>query len=224
MKMSDPTDTGSNGECSTCLEESESFSRQKRQCRSSSPIAAQPDDVAGAAAVVSNEKTISDIPDAVLALSLTFVGKGTFRYTASVCKTFHKVYKCAFHDTTDTSMESAVATIACAEMFLEEEGGGLEINIRVRDMDRVRKLRYIWNGAARHGRVEILEWMNKSNHSNCFDSETAGVAAGMDTRTLLNGCMHMGVLLMTLRVPMQLMVGIFQFYSGAVPMNVRGIN
>jgi len=177
MKMSDPTDTGSNGECSTCLEESESFSRQKRQCRSSSPIAAQPDDVAGAAAVVSNEKTISDIPDAVLALSLTFVGKGTFRYTASVCKTFHKVYKCAFHDTTDTSMESAVATIACAEMFLEEEGGGLEINIRVRDMDRVRKLRYIWNGAARHGRVEILEWMNKSNHSNCFDSETAGVAA-----------------------------------------------
>jgi hypothetical protein len=175
MKMSDPTDTSSNGECSTCLEESESFSRQKRQCRSSSPIAAQPDDVAGAAAVVSNEKTISDIPDAVLALSLTFVGKGTFRYTACVCKTFHKVYKCAFHDTTDTSMESAVATIACAEMFLKEEGGGLEINIRVRD--RVRKLCYIWNGAARHGRVEILEWMNKSSYSNCFDIQTAGVAA-----------------------------------------------
>jgi hypothetical protein len=104
--MSDPTDASSNGEYSTCLEEeSESFSRQKRQCRSSSPIAAQP------AAASSNEKTIFDVPDAVLALSLAFVGKGTFRYTASACKTFHKVYKSAFHGTTDTSIGSAVATI-----------------------------------------------------------------------------------------------------------------
>ena len=156
--MSDPTDASSNGEYSTCLEEkeSESFSRQKEQCRSSSPIAA-------GAAASSNEKTIYDVPDAVLDLSLAFVGKGTFRYTASVCKTFHKVYKSTFHDTTDTSIGSVIATIACAEMFLEE------------DIDN--KALYIWNGAARQGRVEILEWMSKSNHSNCFDIETAGVAA-----------------------------------------------
>jgi len=162
--MSDPTDTSSNGEYSTCLEESESFSRQKRQCRSSSPIAAQPAGAAG----VSSEKTIYDVPDAVLALSLAFVGKGTFRYTASVCKTFHKVYKSAFHDTTDTSIGSAVATIACAEIFLEEDGGDIDID---------NKPRYIWNGAAKYGRVEILEWMNESNYSNCFDIKTASVAA-----------------------------------------------
>jgi hypothetical protein len=175
MKMSVPTDTSSNRECSTCLEEDESFSRQKRQCRSSSPIAAQPDDVVGAA-VVSNEMTIFDIPDDVLALFLAFVGKGTFRYTASVCKTFHKVYKSAFHDTTDTSMESAVASIACAKMFLQENDGGLEINTNI-DIDIDRKALYIWNGAARNGRVEILEWMNKSEYSNCFDIKTGDLAA-----------------------------------------------
>jgi hypothetical protein len=83
IKMSDPTNTSSNGENSTRLKESESSSRQKRQCRSLSPIADQP---AGAAAgaVVSSEKSIYDVPDAVLALSFAFVGKGTFRYTASV--------------------------------------------------------------------------------------------------------------------------------------------
>jgi hypothetical protein len=122
MKMSaDPTDASSNGEYSTCLETSDSFSRQKRQCRSSSPIAAQPVAAVSTTTASSNEKTIYDVPDAVLALSFAFVGKGTFRYTASVCKTFHKVYKSAFHDTTDTSIGSAVATIACAEMFLEEK-------------------------------------------------------------------------------------------------------
>ena len=175
MKMSNPTDASSNGEYSTCLEESESFSRQKRQCRSSSPIAAQP---AGAAAVVSNEKTIYDVPDAVLALSLAFVGKGTFRYTASVCKIFYIVYKSAFHDTTNTSMESTVASIACAEMFLEEDGGDIDINIDFDiDINIDNKDLYIWIGAAKYGRVEILEWMNKSNYSNCFDIKTADVAA-----------------------------------------------
>jgi hypothetical protein len=123
--MSVPTDASSKGEYSTCLEESESFSRQKRQCPSSSPIATQPDDVAAATAS-SNEKSIYDVPDAVLALSLAFVGKGTFRYTASVCKIFYIVYKSAFHDTTNTSMESTVASIACAEMFLEEDGGDID--------------------------------------------------------------------------------------------------
>eukprot|EP00979_Chaetoceros_neogracilis_P005956 scaffold1164_cov141-Chaetoceros_neogracile.AAC.1 len=173
--MSDPIDTSSNREYSTCLEEeSESISRQKRQCRSSSPIAAQP--ASTTTAVVSNEKTIFDIPDAVLAFSFAFVGKGTFRYTASVCKTFHKVYKSAFHDTTDTSMESAVASIACAEMFLQENDGGLEINTNI-DIDIDRKALYIWNGAARNGRVEILEWMNKSEYSNCFDIKTGDLAA-----------------------------------------------
>ena len=178
--MSDPTNTSSNGEYSTCLKESESFSRQKRQCRSSSPIADQPAG-AGAAAVVSSEKSIYDVPDAVLALSFAFVGKGTFRYTASVCKTFHKVYKSTFQDTTGTSIGSAVATIACAEMFLEEDDGGIEVT-RYIDTPHYTAARHgcveiIWNGAARHGRVEILEWMNKSNYSNCFDILTAGVAA-----------------------------------------------
>ena len=191
IKMSDPTDTSSNGEYSKCLEESsESFPPEKRQCQSPSPIAAEPtvskhqllvgistlaDDVAATTTASSHEKTIFDLPDDVLALSLAFVGKGTFRYTASVCKTFHKIYKSAFHDTTDTSIGSAIATIACAEMFLEEEGGkNIDIDI---DIDIDNKALYIWNGAARHGRVEILEWMNKSNYLNCFDIKTAGVAA-----------------------------------------------
>jgi len=180
--MLDPTDTSSNGEYSK-------YFPRKRQCQSPSQIAAQPtvskhqllvgistlaDGVAASTTASSSEKTIFDVPDDVLALSLAFVGKGTFRYTASVCKTFHKVYKSAFHDTTDTSIGSAVATIACAEMFLEEDGGGLDINKNI-DIDK--KALYIWNGAARHGRVEILEWMNKSNYLNCFDIKTAGVAA-----------------------------------------------
>jgi len=68
-----------------------------------------------------------------------------------------------------------VASIACAKMYLEEDDGGLEINFDIRPTDN--KPRYIWNGAARHGRVEILKWMNESNYSNCFDIKTAGVAA-----------------------------------------------
>jgi len=205
IMMSDPTDASSNGEYSTCLgeEESESFSRQKRQCRSSSLIAAQPVAAVSTTTASSNEKTIYDVPDAVLALSFAFVGKGTFRYTASVCKTFHKVYKSAFHDTTDTSMESAVATIACAKMYLEEDSGGMEITRYIGTDNKHHwiwngmfleeddggmeithyilttdeKPHYIWNGAARHGRLEILEWIYKSNYSNCFDINTAGVAA-----------------------------------------------
>jgi hypothetical protein len=185
--MSDPTDTSPNGEYSKRREESsESFSPEKRQCQSPSPIAAEPtvskhqllvgistlaDDVAPTTTASSHEKTIFDLPDDVLALSLAFVGKGTFRYTASVCKTFHRVYKRTFHDTTDTSIGSVIATIDCAEMFLEEEGGE---NI---DIDIDNKALYIWNGAARHGRVEILEWMNKSSYSNCFDIKTSGVVA-----------------------------------------------
>jgi hypothetical protein len=45
----------------------------------------------------------------------------------------------------------------------------------------------------------------------------------MDTLTLSNGCMHMGVLLMNLLVRLQLMVGISHFYSGAVPMDALGM-
>jgi len=85
-------------------------------------------------------------------------------------------HKSAFHDTTDTSMESAVASIACAKMFLQENDGGLEINTNI-DIDIDRKALYIWNGAARNGRVEILEWMNKSEYSNCFDIKTGDLAA-----------------------------------------------
>jgi hypothetical protein len=46
----------------------------------------------------------------------------------------------------------------------------------------------------------------------------------MDTLTLLNGFVHMGVLLINPLVKVLLAVGIFQFYSGAVPMDVRGMN
>jgi hypothetical protein len=36
----------------------------------------------------------------------------------------------------------------------------------------------------------------------------------MDISMLLNGCMHMGVLLMNLLVKVQLAVGIYQAYNG----------
>ena len=192
IRMSDPTDTSSNGKYSKRREESsESFSPEKRHCQSPSPIAAEPtvskhqllvgistlaDDVAATTTASSHEKTIFDLPDDVLALSLAFVGKGTFRYTASVCKTFHKVYKSAFHDTTDTSIGSAVASIACAKVFLVEDDGGLEINIDF-DMNINNKLRNIWNGAARHGRVDILEFLNDSKFPTHLKTTNYDLAA-----------------------------------------------
>ena len=165
IKMSNPTDASSNGEYLTCLEESESsFSPEKRHASNLKLVGiSNPNPNPTNAAPVNNEKTIYDVPDAVLALSFAFVGKGNYLFTAGVCKTFHKVYKHNFEDSTATSMEVAVATIACAETCLEEDNGGLEeIDWK---MDIYNKNCYIWIGAARHGRVDMLEWMN-----NCYPS------------------------------------------------------
>jgi len=76
-----------------------------------------------------------------------YVGEKQYSFVAGVSDRFHQVYVDTFQGETTTSMESAVASVSCAKLYLDM--GSPDCDTR---------LTQLFEAAASYGKLEVLKW------------------------------------------------------------------
>ena len=110
-------------------------------------------------------KTIDDLPNEVLRLIFTFLGIGYFRFIGGSSRIFRELYlSTSVGSDSTTAIENIVSSVSCVELYLQEAGTD------------VPQLRVILNGAASHGRLDILEWSHQHGHLHACSEKTSNSA------------------------------------------------
>jgi hypothetical protein len=82
-----------------------------------------------------------------------YVGEKQYGFVAGVSDRFHQVYVDTFQGETTTSMESAVASVSCAKLYLDM--GSPDCDTR---------LTQLFEAAASYGKMEVLKWGQDSGY------------------------------------------------------------
>jgi len=124
--------------------------------------------------------SINDLPEEILALCLSFVGPGQYRYVAGTCHSFRDAHNSEpFRKTFNkeegehqkTTWDAVVASIHCAELCLEDKG---ELQPRMYEVPFVEM---ITAKAAAGGQVTVLKWLQTQNLLGALDTDMCRIAA-----------------------------------------------
>ena len=100
-------------------------------------------------------KTMHDLNDDLLRLCHSLLGIGHFRYFTA-CKIFLEANLSGASDMKITSMESVTSSVSRARQYFDDVGTGTD------------QLKLFWYGAARYGRVKLMEWALQQRYAHVW--------------------------------------------------------